>query len=286
MGRHIYRVLNEYNIVLFIILSGAEMQCGGQRTGEETGERGVAMVERTRRGVEAMEVASDGISSKASSDKISERISLAAREGWNKIRAKLKGKWLRREGDGLVVEERVSGLGESAKGTDDLVEEMLDEGEGGTVEVEEDVMDKEDSVSRASGESRKTRYGLDFLEDLKVDDVDEELEKTRQIDRKRKRTEEKMEVKIGMDGIQGWEWREREGREEKRWKREVTEEKRTGSDEVTREVKTEKILLPDNYRLGGGCMGDEIESQWETQEQLWVRQGTPFSGREEWEAGV
>ncbi len=76
------------------------MQCGGQRPEEETGERGVAMVERTRRGVEAMEVASDGITSKASSDRLSERISLAAREGWNKIRAKLKGKWLRREGMG------------------------------------------------------------------------------------------------------------------------------------------------------------------------------------------
>jgi hypothetical protein len=62
-------------------------------------------------------------------------------------------------------------------------------------------------VSRTSGESRRTRYGFDFLEELKADDVDEELEKTRQVDRKRKRTDEKTEVRIGMDGIQGWEWR-------------------------------------------------------------------------------
>jgi hypothetical protein len=139
------------------------MQCGGPRLEEEAGERGIAMVERTRRGVEAMEVVSDGIPTKASGDKLSDRISQVAREGWNKIRAKLKGKWLRREGDGLVVEVRDAGLGESAKGTDDLVEEMLDEGEGGTMEVEEEVVDKEDTVSRTSGVSRKTRYGLDFL---------------------------------------------------------------------------------------------------------------------------
>jgi hypothetical protein len=44
------------------------MQCGGTRTGEEPGERGVAMVESTRRGVEAMEVASDGIPTKGPRD--------------------------------------------------------------------------------------------------------------------------------------------------------------------------------------------------------------------------
>ncbi len=57
------------------------MQCGGPRQDEEVGERGIAMVERTRRGVEAMEVASDGIPPKASGDKLSDRISQVAREG-------------------------------------------------------------------------------------------------------------------------------------------------------------------------------------------------------------
>ncbi len=56
------------------------MQCGGARTEEEAGERGVAMVERTRRGVEAMEVASDGIPTKASGDKLSDRISQGGME--------------------------------------------------------------------------------------------------------------------------------------------------------------------------------------------------------------
>jgi hypothetical protein len=75
------------------------------------------MVERTRRGVEAMEVVNKETASKASSsDNIRERISVVARDGWNKIKAKLKGRWLRRDGDGLVVEERGVETGESAKG--------------------------------------------------------------------------------------------------------------------------------------------------------------------------
>jgi hypothetical protein len=52
---------------------------------------------------------------------------------------------------------------------------------------------------------------------------------------------------------------EREGgREEKRWKREVTEERWSGNDEVTLEVKTEKIPLPDNYRLGLDGRGQKL----------------------------
>jgi hypothetical protein len=96
------------------------MQCGGLRVEDETDGRGVTMVERTRRGVEAMEVVNEGTASKASSDKLRERISLAARDGWNKITAKLNGRWLRREGDGLVVEERGAETAESAKGAEDI----------------------------------------------------------------------------------------------------------------------------------------------------------------------
>ncbi len=95
---------------------GEEMECGGRRTEDESGGRGVAMVERTRRGVEAMEVVGEENIIKASSEKLRERISTVAREGWNKIRSKLKGRWLRREGDGLVVEERESGPDEKVKG--------------------------------------------------------------------------------------------------------------------------------------------------------------------------
>ncbi len=93
------------------------MQCGDSRPEDGNGASGVAMVERTRRGVEAMEVVSEENTLKASSEKLRERISTVAREGWNKIRMKLKGRWLRREGDELVVEERGSVMDGSVKGT-------------------------------------------------------------------------------------------------------------------------------------------------------------------------
>jgi hypothetical protein len=57
------------------------MECGGRRTDDERGGREVAMVERTRRGVEAMEVAGEENIQKASSEKLRERISSVAREG-------------------------------------------------------------------------------------------------------------------------------------------------------------------------------------------------------------
>jgi hypothetical protein len=158
----------------------------------------------------------------------------------------------------LVVEERESGFDEKAKGMEDMMAELLDAGEGGIVEVEELDGEKDDAVSRTSGESRKTKAGFDFLEKLEDDSVDDELERSRWVDKKRKRTEEMTEVRTGTDGIQGWEWREREGREEKRWKREVTEERWGGNDEVTMEVKTEKIPLPDNYRLGLDGRGQKL----------------------------
>ncbi len=47
------------SLYIFIDMTGTEMECGGRRTDDESGGRGVAMVERTRRGVEAMEVAGE-----------------------------------------------------------------------------------------------------------------------------------------------------------------------------------------------------------------------------------
>jgi hypothetical protein len=169
------------------VMTGAEMECGGRRIEDESGGRGVAMVERTRRGVEVMEVAGEESIPKASSEKLRDRISTMAREGWNKIRSKLKGRWLRREGDGLVVEERETGLDEKEKGMEDMMAELLDAGEGGTVEVEELDGEKEDTVSRTSGESRKTKAGFDFLERLEDDSVDEELERSRRVDKKKEK---------------------------------------------------------------------------------------------------
>ncbi len=122
---------------------------------------------------------------------------------------------------------------------------------GGTVVLEEEDDGRSDTMSRTSEETRKTRTGFDFLEDMKEGMVDKDLERTRRSERKRKRQEDMTEVRMGMDRIAGWEWRGREGREEKRWKREVTEVTSGGTDgEWVEETKTEKIPLLDTYRLG------------------------------------
>ncbi len=65
-------------------------------------------MEKTRRGVEAMEVA-EVVSIKASSNKIREKITAATREGWAKIRLRLQGKGLKREGSTLVVDDSCTG---------------------------------------------------------------------------------------------------------------------------------------------------------------------------------
>ncbi len=80
---------------------------------------------------------------------------------------------------------------------------------------------EQDSCSVESGESRKTKAGFEFLDEIPEDREDEELEEVRKNDRKRKRASSKDRLVSGMGGTAGWEWREREGREEKRRKREV-----------------------------------------------------------------
>ncbi len=79
--------------------------------------------------------------------------------------------------------------------------------------------DGEETQSNFSGESRRTKVGLDFLDDMGEEGVDHELEEKIAADRKRKRVAEVKVVRRGLLGTAGWEWREKEGREEKRWKR-------------------------------------------------------------------
>jgi hypothetical protein len=99
--------------------------------------------------------------------------------------------------------------------------EWMEDGIGGLIEVEEMDGKDQETNSVCSGESRRTSAGFEFLDEIPEDGKDEELEEVRKTDRKRKRTSSKDRVVIGMGGTKGWEWREREGREEKRWKREV-----------------------------------------------------------------
>jgi hypothetical protein len=198
--------------------SGRSMESGGEWTG--AGRMRTSGVEKTRRGVEAMEVV-DGVSIKASSENIREKIATVAREGWAKIRAKLQGKGLKREGSSLIVEELNKGRKQEGLVSEELEGEWLEGGMEGMIEVEEMEESDKETSSVCSGESRKTRAGFEFLDEIPEDREDEELEEVRKPDRKRKRASSKDRMVLGMGGTRGWEWREREGREEKRWKREV-----------------------------------------------------------------
>jgi hypothetical protein len=91
------------------------MNQSGDRTGRSSAtEKETEGVERTRRGVEIMEV-EEGGSFKASSDKIRGKIAAVAREGWAKIRMKLQGKGLKRDGSVLFVEEKGRTAGQSER---------------------------------------------------------------------------------------------------------------------------------------------------------------------------
>jgi hypothetical protein len=109
---------------------------GGDGTGRSYGgEKETEGVERTRRGVETMEV-EEGGSFKASSDKIRGKIAAVAKEGWAKIRMKLQGKGLKRDGSVLVVEEK-GRLAEQNERSEEMEGEWTEEGIGGIIQVEE-----------------------------------------------------------------------------------------------------------------------------------------------------
>ncbi len=209
------------------------------------------LVEKTRRGVEAMEVVEEATMEKASMGRIRERITSAAREGWGKLVGRLRGKEIKREGSVLVVEKASQEAGVEGRVSEEMKGEWLDESEIGRVEIE--VVDGNiggETNSVKSNESRQTRMGFDFLDAMTDEGKDEELEKVRREGRKRKRGEDENRSKKGMLGTPGWEWREREGREEKRWKREVLGWTVGEGEEKVRVKRWEKVPLPENFRLG------------------------------------
>jgi hypothetical protein len=239
-------------------------------------EKEMEGVERTRRGVEVMEV-EEGGSLKASSDKIRGKIAAVAREGWAKIRMKLQGKGLKREGNVLIVEDKCKGV-ELNDTTEEMDGEWTEEGIGGLIQVEELECKEQETGSVGSGESRRTKAGFEFLEEIPDDKEDEELEEVRKTDRKRKRARSKDRVVIGMEGVVGWEWREREGREEKRWKREVVTVCVEDDGTKVRETKTEKIPLPENFRLGQDERGKQLNHSGRPNNNFGIKKEPLFPG--------
>jgi hypothetical protein len=133
-----------------------------------------------------------------------------------------------------------------------IEDEWNEEGEGGEVEVEEEIIGSVDTMSCASSGTTGISKRFDFLEGLELDERDGELDERMEGQRKRKREAELNEVTKGLYGVPGWKWREREGRKEKRWKRMVVEEvEGTGLGEgVKLETENAGIPLPDTFKLG------------------------------------
>ncbi len=210
-------------------------------------------VEKTRRGVEMMEMEEDNDSLKAGAIRMKDRLTNAAREGWGKVMSRLRGKEMKREGNVIVVEEKgKKGGWNNGKGvSEEMRGEWVEESGVGKVEMELVVEDSEvDTASVKSNDSRRTRTGFGFLEAMEDEEHDEDLEIVRNSRRKRKRGEVERETPKGLLGVTGWEWREREGRGEKRWKREVTGWTVGEGDERIRVSTWEKVPLPDSFRLG------------------------------------
>jgi hypothetical protein len=219
--------------------------------GEGLTER-TPVVEKTRREVEKLRVDEEGEKEKAS---VGRRVVDMAKGGWSKIRNLLEGKKVTQR-DGKVFVEVRSSDGKETAGSDNslrrIEEEWNEEGEGGEVVVEEEQVVSVDTVSCGSGSTTGQTRGFDFLDGMGREERDQELDEKIDGHRKRKREGEVNEVAVGLYGVTGWKWREREGREEKRWKRTVVEEKDgmglgrgVGLDSVNM-----GIPLPENYKLG------------------------------------
>ncbi len=113
-------------------------------------------VEKTRRGVERMEVEEDTNITKASAGRLKEKLTSAAKEGWSKVMNRLRGRELKREGSELVVEKRLQsegGEGGKLLLSEEVRGEWLEESEAGRVEVEVVEEEREmDSLSVRSSE--------------------------------------------------------------------------------------------------------------------------------------
>jgi hypothetical protein len=240
-----------------------DLTSGGERTGEEATDVGAPEetrllvnedgVRTSRWRVERMEVDSD--KEQASGSRTLKLFANKAREGWRKVRQILEGKRLVREKETgkVVVKDVEKGV---ASNVQEEMQEWIDSENGGEVVVEEQIIEEDDKGSVTSDGSKGTVLGFDFLEGMKEDRLDEELEQKRNEGRKRKRDQDENEQKEGgMYGIPGWRWREKEAREDERWKREVV--KKAGSRNDS-EKKKERIPLPENFVLGKDVRGADL----------------------------
>ena len=138
-------------------------------------------------------------------------------------------------------------------------DDLIDEGEEVSLEIEKARDGKKATDDRKSGQgsgSGQTTGGYSFLGELEEEEKDEELEKRDKENRKRKREDVKVVVKVkGLASSIGWKDRAEAGRGEEWWKRTV--EKVVGGE---KSKVIEKIPLLDSYDLGVDRRGLDLNS--------------------------
>ena len=180
-------------------------------------------VETTRKGVEKLAV--EEAKKEQASVILRKSMVARAREAWSNIKEMVKGKKvvMKTGEEGMEVKNRSERMesGEKVVDMDVLGVELED----GTVEVLEVLVesDRESVVSGSMTGSVGGASGFEFLDCLEGESCEVELERKRGETRKREWNTEPEVKKRGLLNTHGWEEREREGKGEKRWKREVVE---------------------------------------------------------------
>jgi hypothetical protein len=93
--------------------------------------------------------------------------------------------------------------------------------EDGEVDVAVEVVSTESGGSPKSRGLQSIAISFGFLENMGDEEKNQELDGGLQEGRKRRRKEEKRKPKTWMFGVPGWECREKDGKGEERWKREL-----------------------------------------------------------------
>ena len=215
-------------------------------------------VETTRKGVEKLAV--EEAKEEQASVILKKSMVARAREAWSNIKEMVKGKKvvIRSGEDGMEVKNRSERMESGEKVVD--MEALGVELEDGTVEVLEvlDESDRESVVSGSATGSVGGASGFEFLDCLEGESCEVDLERKRGEARKRKWNPEPEVKKRGRLNTHGWEERERDGKSEKRWRRDVVEVV-CGKEGRGRKVVTEEGLpLPDEFRLGLERKGMEL----------------------------
>ena len=169
-----------------------------------------------------------------------------AKRGLEKIKEKLIGKIMlrNREDDSIRIVQDLTVRKEEEE--EFKVDDLVEDGEEVTVEEVSRRNDKREEETKSGNGSGQTTGGYSFLGDLDDEEKDEELEKRDTENKKRKREDVKVVVKVkSLASSVGWKKRSEAVKGEDRWKRTVEKEV-----DGVKVKSVEKIPLPGNFELG------------------------------------